>query len=236
MRFTAEPRIIRGNEYTAATVEAAAPGVETHAAQMKRANKDWGTMFGFLRNILAIVGLAAIIGGGYGYMSYSSAVKGFDPKAMDVYKDMANQLLATGNPAEATVWKAKVKEGLTFEEVDQSIKSVANEMNIKGVGELPLGDQVGAMQGKPWRKLNIYLYCNPLTAAKMIEYSDAFSAYLPCRISLLEDKTGKLWLYTLNMDMMIHGGKPLPAELKAEAEGVKKIMQAILERGAKGDF
>ncbi len=196
-------------------------------------------MFGFIRNILALIGLVALIGGGYMYASYGGVYtkfKDFDPKAAETYKEMTEKLIATGNPAEATVWKAKVKEGLSFEEVDQSIKSVAHELNIKGVGELPLGDQVAAMQGKPWRKLNIYLYCNPLTAAKMIEYSDAFSAYLPCRIALLEDKTGKLWLYTLNMDMMIHGGKPLPPELKEEAEGVKKIMLGILERGSKGDF
>lgn len=196
-------------------------------------------MFAFIRNLLALIGLAAVIGGGYMYASHGSAInmfKDFDPKAADTYKEMVDKLLATGNPAEATVWKAQVKKGLTFEEVDQSIKSVANELNIKGVGELPLGDQVAAMQGKPWRKLNIYLYCNPLTAAKMIDYSDAFSAYLPCRIALLEDKTGRLWLYTLNMDMMIHGGKPLPPDLKEEAEGVKKIMLGILERGSKGDF
>ncbi len=193
-------------------------------------------MLGFLRNIFALIGVVATAAGVYGYMSYNRAISGFDPKAIAVYNEMANLLVATGNPAEATVWKSKVKEGLSFDEVDQSIKSVATEMNIKDVGALPLGDQVEAMQGKKWRKLKIYLYCNPLTAAKMIDYSDAFSAYLPCRISLLEDKTGKLWLYTLNMDMMIHGGKPLPPELKAEAEGVKKIMQTILERGAKGDF
>ena len=196
-------------------------------------------MFAFLRNVFALIGLIAVIGGGYMYMSHGSAMSNFndfDPKAADTYKEMVDKLLKTGNPAEATVWKAKVKDGISFEDVDQSIKSVAQELNIKGVGELPLGDQVTAMQGKPWRKLKIYLYCNPLTAAKMIDYSDAYSAYLPCRISLLEDKTGKLWIYTLNMDMMIHGGKPLPPELKEEAIGVKKIMLDILDRGAKGDF
>lgn len=196
-------------------------------------------MFAFLRNLLALVGLVAIVGGGYMYSQHGGAFamfKDFDPKAGATYKEMVDKLMATGNPAEATVWKAKVKEGVSFEDVDQSIKSVANELNIKGVGELPLGDQVAVMQGKPWRKLKIYLYCNPLTAAKMIDFSDAYAAYLPCRIALLEDKTGKLWIYTLNMDMMIHGGKPLPKELKEEAEGVKKIMLGILERGAKGDF
>ncbi len=189
-----------------------------------------------LKNVLALIGLVAVLGGGFMYMRFSSAISQFDPKAMSVYRNMATRLLETGNPAEATVWKRQVKDGLSYEDVDQAIKTVAAEMNIKDVGALPLGDQVTAMQGKPWRKLKIYLYCNPLTAAKMIDYSDAFSAYLPCRVSLLEDKTGKLWLYSLDMDMMIHGGKPLPPELKAEAEKVKEIILAVLERGAKGEF
>jgi uncharacterized protein (DUF302 family) len=70
----------------------------------------------------------------------------------------------------------------------------------------------------------------------MIDYSDAFSAYLPCRIALVEDKTGQLWLYTLNMDMMIHGGTELPPELFEEANQVKDIILDIMNRGAEGDF
>jgi uncharacterized protein (DUF302 family) len=189
-----------------------------------------------VKNILSLIGLAALAAAGFGYLQFGSAFSGFDPKAKAVYSGMLQRLLDTGNPAEATVWKAKVKDGLSFDDVDTAIKSVATEMNIKDVGALPLGDQVEAMQGKKWRKLKIYLYCNPLTAAKMIDYSDAFAAYLPCRVSLLEDKTGKLWIYTLDMDMMIHGGKPLPEDLKAEAIKVKEIMKAVLERGAKGEF
>ena len=109
-------------------------------------------------------------------------------------------------------------------------------MNIKDVGALPLGDQVSAMQGKPWRKLKLYLYCNPLTAAHMIDYSEAFAAYLPCRIALLEDAAGKLWIYTVYMDLLIHGGKPLPPALKEEALSVSAIMRKLLDDGAKGEF
>jgi len=194
---------------------------------------------GFIRNILTIIGLVAIalaVWAGPTLWKYKTAFDGFDPEAMNVYKKMGNQLIETGNAAAATVWKAKVAEGLTFEEVDESIKSIANERNIKGVGELPLGDQVAAMTGKPWRKLQIYLYCNPLTAAKMIEHDPAYAAYLPCRVSLVEDDTGQLWLYTLDMDMMIYGGKTLPPELLKEALEVKDIMQDILSRAAEGDF
>lgn len=190
----------------------------------------------FVKNVLAVIGLVAILGAAAGYFKMKSTLAAFDPEAGPTYKRMMDALIATGNPAEATVWKAQVKDGLSFDEVDQSIKSIANAMNIKGVGELPLGDQVSAMEGKPWRKLKIYLYCNPLTAAKMIDFSDAYAAYLPCRVALLEDKNKKLWIYTLDMDMMIHGGKPLPPALKEEAMKVKEIMKAVLEKGSQGEF
>lgn len=190
----------------------------------------------FLRNLLALIGLVTVAAALWAGWRLKTDFAGFDPKAAEVYWTMAKDLAATGNAAEATVWKRKVADGLTFEEVDESIKSVANDMNIKDVGALPLGDQVAAMKGTPWRKLKIYLYCNPLTAAAMIDYSDAYSAYLPCRISLLEDAKGDLWLYSLNMDMMIHGGRTLPDGLLKEAEHVREIILALLDRGAKGDF
>jgi len=194
---------------------------------------------GMLRNLLAIVGVLAIIAG-LAATPYVLDVKNrlaeFDEKAVETYVEMFNQILETGNAAEATVWKSLVSEELTTEEVDETIKFVANEHNIKNVGELPLYKQVEAMSGKPYRFVKIYMFCNAQTAAQMLDYSDAFAAYLPCRLSLVEDKQGRLWIYTLNMDPMIYGGKPLPPELKAEAIKVKEIMLDVLARGASGDF
>jgi len=192
-----------------------------------------------LWNLLALIGLIVVAGAIYLGVSYGSqlaALSQLDDKALPTYQRMLTGLLTTGSQAEATVWKAKVAEGLTFEEVDETIKSVAIENNIKGVGELPLSDQVAAMTGQPSQKIKIYMYCNPLTAANMIKFDIAYAAYLPCRVSLVEDKTGQLWIYTMDMDMMIHGGKPLPEDLKKEALEVKRIMQDVLKRGAEGDF
>ena len=53
---------------------------------------------------------------------------------------------------------------------------------------------------------------------------------------LVEDKSGKLWIYSLNMDMMIHGGEKLPPDLYDEANEVKDIILDIMNRGAEGDF
>ena len=113
---------------------------------------------------------------------------------------------------------------------------LAADRNLRDVGQLPLGEQVAAMQGKDWRSLQVYLFCNPLTAARMVEYSPAFAAYLPCRISLVEDGDGQLWLITMNMDLMLYGGRPLPDELREEAEGVRAAMLAVMDGAAEGAF
>ncbi len=196
-------------------------------------------MFYALRNLFALVGFVTVAGAIYVAATYAPMIQvfnSFDEKAIDVYGEMMGKLLETGNAAEATVWKIPVEEDLTVEDVELAIRAVANELNIKNVGELPLSAQVEAMSGKKSRFFKIYMFCNALTAAQMLDYSDAFSAYLPCRVSLVEDKEGKLWLYSLNMDAMIYGGKPLPAALKEEAMGVKKIILEIMNRGAEGDF
>jgi hypothetical protein len=201
---------------------------------------------GLIRNLLALIGLvvvAALIWAAVQYGPLLSQVRELDERAPQVYAEMFQKILETGNSADATVWKRKVQEGLSVEDVETSLVNVANELNIQNVGRaipneggLPLSKQVEASSGKPYRFVKIYMFCNALTAAKMLDYSDAYSAYLPCRISLVEDKTGQLWLYTLNMDLMIYGGKPLPPDLKAEAERVKEVLLEIMDRAAEGDF
>ncbi len=204
-----------------------------------------------LRNVFALIGILAVLGGGLLYNQYKPMIsvlsdwdlegmmalgKDLDPKAIEVYRALVDQLIITKNPAEATVWKYPVEEGLSVGDVEISLRNIANEHNIKAVGELPLSEQVKLMTGEEQRFLKIYMFCNPLTAMKMVEYNDAFSAYLPCRISLIEDKQGKLWLYALNMDMMVWGGETLPDYLLEEAIKVRFIMMDIMERAAEGDF
>jgi uncharacterized protein (DUF302 family) len=202
-------------------------------------------MIKLIWNLLALTGLALVAGLIWVAMTYGFGMQdvknlknlsSFDPMSPQVYMDLTKSLLATGNGAEATVWKRPVAEGLSAEDVEETMRFVANEHNFKNVGELPLSDQVAAMTGEDQRFWKIYMFCNPMTAARMIDYSDAFSAYLPCRVALVEDKAGQLWLYTLNMDMMIHGGSELPPELFEEANQVKDIILDIMNRGAEGEF
>lgn len=192
-----------------------------------------------VRNVFAFIGMVAVIAVVYAAVQFGSMLEQADklhPKAAEVYMNMGKTLLASGSSGESMVWKVKVEEGLTPEEVEDTMRFVANEHNIKNVGELPLYEQVEAMSGEEYRRVKIFMFCNALTAAKMMDYDDAFAAFLPCRITLVEDKQGQLWLYTMNMDPMIYGGKPLPPELAEEALKVKEIILDIMNRGAAGAF
>lgn len=190
-------------------------------------------------NLLAVLGLVVLIlliGAGIKVGPSITNLAKFDPQAPATYAALGKTLLQTGSGTEATVWKVPVAAGLKPEDVEETMRFVANEHNIKNVGELPLYKEVEAMSGTPFRFITVYMFCNAMTASRMLEISDAFSAYLPCRISMVEDKSGKLWLYTLNMDMMIYGGKTLPPAMKEEAIQVKEIILDIMNRGANGEF
>lgn len=135
---------------------------------------------------------------------------------------------------EQTVTKLPLAEGVSMDNAVESMKLRANILNIKLVAELPLSTQIKAM-GKSSRRIDIYQFCEPLTAKTMVEYDIHFAAYLPCRISLVEDKAGKPWLLMMNMDMLINSPKLDPA-LKKEAIRVRDSLLEIVRAGASGDL
>ncbi len=140
-----------------------------------------------------------------------------------------------GDIAIATTWERKVKPGVTAQEVEQVLKQVATERNMRDVGTLPLSKELEARSGKKEKLLTVYSFCSPLTARKMVDFSPHMAAYLPCRISMVEKEDG-LWLYTLNMDMMVKMGRKLPSPLKEEAQAVRDTIWEMMERGHKGEF
>jgi len=191
------------------------------------------------KNIFAAIGVVSLILVGLLFGKVQPVLEKFntfEDKAAETYTGFAEKLFDSGSAVDAMVVKIKVEEGISAKDLDTSILSIANELNIKNVGELPLSKQVEAMSGKPFRHVKIYLLCNAMTAASMLNYNDSFSAFLPCRISVVEDKQGQLWLYAMNMDLMISGGTPIPPALKKEALVVQDTLDEIMKRAAEGDF
>lgn len=142
---------------------------------------------------------------------------------------------AEGDIAVATTWERKVKPGVTTDDIEQVLVQIAAERNMKGVGDLPLSRELEARTGKKQKFLKVYSFCTPATARLMVDFSPHMAAYLPCRITVVERDDG-LWLYTLNMDMMVKMGRKLPSPLKEEAWKVRDTMFEMMERASRGEF
>jgi len=189
-----------------------------------------------IRNLLALIGLVALLATGYGYFRLAPKLSEFDPGFMATYGEFASKLLESGDPGVSMMWAVQVEEGLSPEDVIDSMKSIATSKSFLFVGESPFYKQIQAITGEDYRYVNFLSFCDAQVGKRMLEYRDQYSGFMPCRIALVEDKNGRLWLYSMNLDIMIHGGKQLPEDLKADASRVRDTIRMIMDGAAAGEF
>ncbi len=189
-----------------------------------------------LRNLLVIIGLLTVLGGGFLLYHIWSATRNFDPDAFKLYGEFISKLIKTQDLADAFVWAVPVDEGIEVEDLKESMKSLAVARNFLFVNDSPFYKQVEAVTGQPFRHVSFMQFCDVRVGMKMLNYNNAYSAFMPCVISVVEDRDGRLWLYAMNMDFLIHGAKELPRDLKESALKVRRIMREIMEGAASGEF
>lgn len=182
--------------------------------------------------LLLVVALSGLSGCGT-----IKAMRNLEEGAGGTFMDMWDKWVKSdGDIAAATTWEMKVKAGVTVEDIENALETVATDMNIKAVGVLPLSDELQARDpSKKQKMLRVISYCSPGTARMMVDFSPAMAAFLPCRIVIAEKEDG-LWLYTLNMDMMIKMGKKMPPDLKVATVKVRDTIWKMMEKGAAGEF
>jgi uncharacterized protein (DUF302 family) len=133
-----------------------------------------------------------------------------------------------------TVVQMSVQKGVTREEAIQALMSRAAEINLKYVARQQVSKELEA-RGLKSPYLDIFQFCNPEDAREMIMFDPIYAAYMPCRIAMVEDKEGQLWLMMLNLDMLINS-ELLPPELTEIAIRVNQAMLDVMVAGATGEF
>ena len=187
------------------------------------------------RKIIRVAALAVFAAALTGCGTVATMGKLEDGAAAEASKMWDRWVEGNGDIAVATTWERKVQKGVTANDIEQILKQVASERNMKDVGTLPLSRELEARTGQKQKLLTVYSFCTPTTARKMVDFSPHMAAYLPCRITVVEKEDG-LWLYTLNMDMMVKMGRKLPSPLKEEARAVRDTIWEMMERASKGEI
>jgi len=133
-----------------------------------------------------------------------------------------------------TVIRIPLADDVSPEDAIDSMKLRANVLNFKLVAHQPLSKELESM-GVETTRMEIFQFCDPRIARRMVSHDINFAAYLPCRIAMVEDENGKVWLVMMNLDMFI-GSANLPAELEKDALRVRDSLGEIMQAGANGEL
>lgn len=192
---------------------------------------------GFLKGIFTFIGLIVVIAVLFASVKFGGAVASLDSKAMGLYMAMFSTVLETGNSADAMSRRVKVNADVSNEDIKDAIESIASDGNMALVGDVTIfnGDPIDS-SGEKTKYARTFSLCSRPIAKDFLNYSMAYGAFMPCRIMLQEDDNGDRWLYTMDMGLMIHGGKPLSPKMLKMAEQVRNTVYKAMDLAAKGDF
>jgi len=137
--------------------------------------------------------------------------------------------------------KYKAKEGLSFDDVKQSMELRANQLNFKKVGESPMWKDIQAVLGdKDAPRMEVYHYCDIAAGREVLKYAPESIVYLPCRIAIMEDADKKIWVLTLDWNTSwldsISGKMGAPDELMKQAKDIRDKMDVIMRAAADGEI
>ena len=145
-------------------------------------------------------------------------------------RDMMNFMVA----------KKKVLPGISFDEVIESLKTKANELNMRAVGHNTPYKILREVDDPNSPRLEILSFCDLITMRRILDYSLEFLAFLPCKISVAEDADGQIWLITIDWDVRWLDTSPNPNkisdDLRKRAISVRERIEQIMEAAAVGDF
>ena len=189
-----------------------------------------------LKNILSVIGGVFVLGLLFAYIKFdlgmrASQAADLDPKAMALYMAMADNVLTTGDSAKAMIRRVKVNKDVDVEDVVETLNSIATERNL-----LVVANSLMSGGSKGGKYIRIISYCNPHIAKQFINHSMAYSAFMPCRVAIVEDDDGNLWLYTMDLGLMIAGGHTLPPKLLEQARYIESTMYEMMDKASIGDF
>lgn len=169
------------------------------------------------------------------------------PEEKKRYMQMAMPMMANMMQIDARealnymVTKYKAKPGLSFDEVVQSLKLRANQLNFKLVGENLMWKDFKVVlndQGAP--RVEVFSFCDVAVGRELLKVIPEMVVFLPCRIAVMEDAQKNIWVLTLDWDVtwLDYAGKSmgLTPELRQAALDIHAKMDEMMRAAANGDL
>ncbi len=137
--------------------------------------------------------------------------------------------------------KYKAKPGLTFDDVVDSLKLRANQLNFKFVGSNLMWKDFKAVLGDDTApRVEVFSFCDIAVGRQLLKLIPEMIVFLPCRIAVMEDAKKNIWVLTLDWDMtwLDYAGKTMgiTPELRKSAQEIRVKMDDMMRAAANGEL
>lgn len=154
---------------------------------------------------------------------------------------MANMGLNIRDVMNYMTTKYQAKAGVSFDDVVESMKLRANQLNLKLVGHSPMIKDMQAVLGDTTSpRMEVFHFCDIAAGREIMKLVPEAIVYLPCRIAVMEDDKKNVWVLTLDWDMAwldsINGSMGISPEIAKMALDIRDKMDNVMRAGANGDL
>lgn len=138
------------------------------------------------------------------------------------------------------IYEVTVNEGVSYQDVIDSLKSVSEGMNFVNPANFPIGEHMKLRGVDPQGVKEVHSFCNLSMGTEIILDHPEFLVFAPCRIALYEkpDSNKKLKLY-LGLDRPtfdLNSIKNPSERAKKSAQELEDALINLIDKARKGDI
>ena len=155
----------------------------------------------------------------------------------------ALQTVPSGMPAidpASAVYEVPVNEGVSYQDVVDSLKSVSEGMNFVNPANFPIGDHIKLRGIDPQGVKEVHALCNLTMGTDIMLDHPEFLVFAPCRIALYEkpdaNKNLKLFLGLDRPTFDLKSIKNPTERAKKSAQELEDALIQLMDKVRKGDI
>lgn len=133
------------------------------------------------------------------------------------------------------IYEVPVKQGVSYQDVVDSLKSVSEGMNFVNPANFPIGDHIKQRGIDPQGVKEVRTFCNLSMGTDIMLDHPEFLVFAPCRIALYEKK-GQLYLGLDRPSYDLKHIKNPTARAQASAQQLEDALIELMAKARKGDF
>lgn len=140
----------------------------------------------------------------------------------------------------SAIYEVSVNDGVSYQDVIDSLKSVSQGMNFVNPANFPIGDHMKLRGVDPQGVKEVHSFCNLSMGTEIMLDHPEFLVFAPCRIALYEkpDTNNKLKLY-IGLDRPTFDLKSVknPTErAKKSAQQLEDALIILMDKARRGDI